>query len=348
MPIKVECDECGKKYRIPDDRAGEWIECRDCGADIEVPEDDEWDDEPRRSQRASSGQRRRRPSSDRDEGLSPGTKRAIFGGIFAVTMIVGLVIALSGGGDAPAPVPDRNDRRVADRERPVSRPSSNPAAPVPNPQPEFQPPSQPTIPPRMQPPSESAASNEPPRAADALEWRVVVDPPMKTAASSDTEPAETVDTSKPVSITFPSDSHGSSALLMPARPSGLVVLGENSTEKRLREFWDVATRKRVGVMTGMRFNPHKQAVSPGGTYYAATTFSKPGVLVWDVFNSKPLGELPLTADGSPTCRCLRCRPKNESSRSYRIPCPVAAMLPESTCGRCRPATRRERSKSKAA
>ena len=51
MPIKLECGECGKKYRLPDDRAGDWIECHECGAEIEVL--DEWDELPPRSQRSS-------------------------------------------------------------------------------------------------------------------------------------------------------------------------------------------------------------------------------------------------------------------------------------------------------
>jgi len=50
MAIRVECEECGKKYKLSDNRAGEWIECRECGFDIEVP-DDGWDDESRDRER---------------------------------------------------------------------------------------------------------------------------------------------------------------------------------------------------------------------------------------------------------------------------------------------------------
>jgi WD40 repeat protein len=303
MTIKVECDGCGKRYRLPEDRAGEWIECRECGADIEVPDgglgEDDWDDEPRR-RRGSQGSGRKRRHEPEEEGLSAGTKRALGGGGFALVLIVGVVISLSGGGggdERPRPNGD-NDQRLASNDRPTGQPrvTPSPQPNVPNSQPGTRPGSRPGLPPQMKPP-EAITPPGPPRASDAIGWRVTVDPAPKREVDPDAEPVAAVDNSKPISITFPKDSRGSNALLMPARPSGLVVLGENGSKARMREFWNAGTGKRVGVMTGLQFSPHKQAVSPGGAFYAATTFSTPGVLLWNVVEQKTMGELPLTEDG---------------------------------------------------
>lgn len=299
MAIKIECDECGKKYKLSDDRAGEWIECRECGADIEVPDggwDDAWDDEPRR--RGSRGGRSRRHEPE-DEGLSPGAKWAIIGGTCGFVLILVLVVILSRGDDDPVQPAGNNDQRLANSDRPNPQPRVNPVQPNQpgvvntNPQPGIRPP---TIPGQMKPPPETAKPGPPP-AVNAVNWRVTVDPAPRPEVDPEAEPVAEVDNSKPISITFPRDSRGSNALVMPVRPTGLVVLGENGAEAHMREFWNSRTGKRVGLMTGLNFSPHKQAVSPTGAFYAATTFSTPGVLVWDVLKQEALGELPLTADG---------------------------------------------------
>ena len=46
MPIRIECEECGKKYQFPDKFAGRIVPCKECDADIEVyDEDDDFEDE---------------------------------------------------------------------------------------------------------------------------------------------------------------------------------------------------------------------------------------------------------------------------------------------------------------
>ena len=42
MPINVSCHSCGKRYAIPDERAGQRFKCRECGTVVSVPED-EWE-----------------------------------------------------------------------------------------------------------------------------------------------------------------------------------------------------------------------------------------------------------------------------------------------------------------
>ena len=92
MPIRVECEECGKRYQLPEKAAGDIIPCRDCGADIEVP-----------------GRRRRRGhGSYRDDyedevAWYQNPPVLIGGGVGAVALIVVLVLVMTGGNSEPAP-----------------------------------------------------------------------------------------------------------------------------------------------------------------------------------------------------------------------------------------------------
>ena len=83
MPIFVECDECGKKYRLQASMAGERIPCRECGASIRVP-----------------GGRRDAHRS------GPALNPAIIGGVagFAVVVLLGLFFVLRRPAVEPAPV----------------------------------------------------------------------------------------------------------------------------------------------------------------------------------------------------------------------------------------------------
>ena len=115
MPISVECSICGKKYRVPDEKAGRSIPCKDCGGEIDVPggrrrakDDDDDDDVPVRRKSAKKKKRS-------EEGNSSGL--LIAGGIGAAVLVVGIGVffAMRGKPDAgnpiannpvqPAPVP---------------------------------------------------------------------------------------------------------------------------------------------------------------------------------------------------------------------------------------------------
>jgi hypothetical protein len=39
MPINVSCQQCGKGYAVPDERAGQRFKCRECGTVVSVPVD---------------------------------------------------------------------------------------------------------------------------------------------------------------------------------------------------------------------------------------------------------------------------------------------------------------------
>ena len=41
MPIKVQCNSCGKVYQIADALAGKKVKCKNCGAVFPIPNPDE-------------------------------------------------------------------------------------------------------------------------------------------------------------------------------------------------------------------------------------------------------------------------------------------------------------------
>lgn len=90
MPIPVECEECGKKYRMPDRLAGRVVSCKNCGWDIEVTD---------RSARKPPSRRKPKRSSKSSGNGSP----VIIGGAVIVAgalLIAGLVV-LFGSEESP-------------------------------------------------------------------------------------------------------------------------------------------------------------------------------------------------------------------------------------------------------
>ncbi|MEQ9407028.1 MAG: hypothetical protein RIK87_04850 [Fuerstiella sp.] len=96
MAIGAECPECGRQYRLPDDKAGRKIRCKECGAVVDVP---------RRAGRArragqpeSAGKRTaaaRRPARGRSSGNKRSSKNnpaLLIGGI-----VVGVVVCIAAG-----------------------------------------------------------------------------------------------------------------------------------------------------------------------------------------------------------------------------------------------------------
>ncbi len=68
MPLAIECDLCGKKYRVPERFAGKKVACEKCGGEIRVPRGDDDDDdgyreEPRRPAARSARRPGRKKSS---------------------------------------------------------------------------------------------------------------------------------------------------------------------------------------------------------------------------------------------------------------------------------------------
>lgn len=89
MPINVQCDGCGHKYRMPDHLAGETVPCKECGEDIEVP-----------------GRRRSRGAARESAQTSwlVENKIGVAIGAGAVLLLVVLLVLLLNRGGGPAPV----------------------------------------------------------------------------------------------------------------------------------------------------------------------------------------------------------------------------------------------------
>lgn len=137
MPIAVQC-ECGKQYKVGDDKAGMKLRCKDCKKVIAIPAgsgasgDDEWGDlgddiempatpKPARSQSAKSkGRRGKKKSSSRTSkgGMSPAVKYGVAGGIVVVAAGAVLGILYSKGiiGGAKKKSEPAAEKKVADAD----------------------------------------------------------------------------------------------------------------------------------------------------------------------------------------------------------------------------------------
>ena len=151
MPIDIECDDCGNRYRVADEKAGGKVRCKECGAKIEVPGGDRdlfEDDVPRRS----SSRKKKKGSSGPDAGVLVGV-----GGI-AVVCLIGVVLFVAfgrGGNRAAAPQIAQNNP-IANMSNPL--PVVNP---LPQP-PDNTPPALPANPFPSSPAANTAAQLPPP------------------------------------------------------------------------------------------------------------------------------------------------------------------------------------------
>lgn len=109
MSIFVECDSCGKKYRVSDDRAGTKLECKNCFVDVRVPS-------------ARKGGRRPAPtSSSSPNGLVIGLLASI---VVLLVVLIGVMFFREGGDSPeivespPASAIERNSTTLPDRPTP--------------------------------------------------------------------------------------------------------------------------------------------------------------------------------------------------------------------------------------
>ena len=108
MAIEITCD-CGKAYRLNDDKAGKRFKCRDCGTLIQVPEpsadDSEFGDgeeeamgEPlpvRRRSTTASGSAKKKSQKKSSSSTSGSKRPLIIGGVIAVVALVGGTLAFA-------------------------------------------------------------------------------------------------------------------------------------------------------------------------------------------------------------------------------------------------------------
>lgn len=120
MAISVACD-CGKTYKVGDDKAGKRFRCKECGEPLRVPEndldddwgDDEWGDdsgeeddyeaEPVRPRRTRSSTKGKGKGKGKKSKQTSGSNTMVFVAIGAVVLVLavgaGLYFAFSGGDD---------------------------------------------------------------------------------------------------------------------------------------------------------------------------------------------------------------------------------------------------------
>lgn len=148
MPISVECPQCGKGYRVGDDKAGRKMKCKECDAVVTIPAggdefgDDEFDDielpRPRRKSSGSSAKSSKTSSRKTSRGKSSSFTspvQLIVGGVVAVVAagIVWFILAqrgyvnTDGGETAGKDNPEENTPVVAGNNTPpANSPSPTP------------------------------------------------------------------------------------------------------------------------------------------------------------------------------------------------------------------------------
>lgn len=113
MAIKVECPQCDKAYRLPDESAGKKFRCKACSAVITVPaaEDVEVDisddvieeDDPPVRRKTAGNKPKRKKSKPAPQGISPLVW--IGGGAGAVVLFACVLVGLIGGRSSRSAVP---------------------------------------------------------------------------------------------------------------------------------------------------------------------------------------------------------------------------------------------------
>lgn len=291
MAIAVECDICGKQYKLNDSLAGKKVNCKACGSAMQVPggdDDDvmELDDRPVR--RKSGGKK-----SGKGKKSSGSMGLIIGGGLAAVVVgavVIFAVVKSMGGGNPQAAQPAANP--PAHTGGPVAvAPGTVPITPT---TPAAGTPATPTT-----PPTSPATATKPPAGVNAaefatgnivtaampLDWKAQADPP--------TEPLPTEWANK-FDIEIKARRVDKDNLTYPVVPSPFVIVGDNDDPKKgQRELWNLATGKKVGTLSGVTiYSSHKTTLSPDGRYFAWGGFGE-GIDAYDFQQKKNLGTLPV-------------------------------------------------------
>ncbi len=274
MTISIECDLCGKKYKLNDSLAGKKLTCKECGTSIRVPSeegDDDFDDEPvaPRRKAAAAPARRKKKSGGSNAGLVIGL---IAGGGVAVVGIVALVVVLAmsrttphvaqnNGGPTPQPmVPGIN---------PSVNPGTTPATPNVN----------------------NGANNKPAKPAEPIitvaapsGWKASADPsrnaPPASFANNVAIGLESKYTMDGRFITY-----GTGA-------SPFVMVGDNQNNDVPHELWNLATNQVVAKMSGVKTTASSHfALGADGRYVVWWGWGK-DLTVFDFQAGKELPKIP--------------------------------------------------------
>ena len=269
MAITVECENCSKKYRLADDKAGSTIRCRDCGDKIRVPDDEDDFDEPMarpvRRKTGIAGKRRKKSNG------STGLILALVGGGSALFLVCGIVVIwmiVGRGKPQPAAAPGEHANAV-----PAANPGGGPLAGAPG-----------ATPPAANP---GAASPIP---ATTSSWNVAADPPKNPVVWPETPPKLDGFRGQLSQLKFTSTR-------TPFAVSGIIGAGD------YMRVWNLATGEVLGKFDRPKpqLSGTKSALSADGALIALIPSGKQDVELWSVAGGQldktmPVGTAKATID----------------------------------------------------
>lgn len=292
MAIAVECEICGKQYKLNDALAGKKVNCKSCGSEMAVPggDDDEvmeLEDRPARRKGGSTGGKKSGRGKKKSSGAGLMIGLLVGGGLMML-LIGGVVIVVA----MKLMTPQVAQNPVA--PPPVSGQPGAPTTPVVV---------TPAIPPmnastQTPPatPSTSVATTTPKTETITGDPKLIVhaQPPINWTAQAD-PPATPLPTewSHNFSIPITARRIDTAHFIYPEVPSPFVIVGNNEDQKAQRDLWNLATGKKEGKLNGVAFHSsYKMSLSPDGHYMAFGGFGD-GVTVFDVQKNKLAVALPV-------------------------------------------------------
>jgi hypothetical protein len=320
MPISVECDVCGRQYKLADSLAGKAFTCKDCGAGIDVPggrksrrSDPDLDEAEEvisrkppkssavmRTQSGGGGGRRRNKRAD----AAQMQQLAVGGGVLLVVIVLGVIFG--GGGHqgpslappvqtsppdvtpmppvtntTPVPVTTPAVATTPSSTSPTNTPATTTTTPVQTPTASTTPTTTATTP-AGNATTNPPADTEPPKTSPL--YTFTVDGSWSVTADPPAEPLPTEWTADwKIPLTGPS------TISFPATLSPLIIAG-GETARSPRDLWNLATGSKLATLTGAAASaPGPLALSPDGRLVAWLNARK--VSIYDVTAKKLLGDL---------------------------------------------------------
>ncbi len=290
MPIQVACEECGKRYRYSDERAGQTVECKECGSDIEIP-----------------GGRQRGGKKKKSKQSSGLPVAVLAGSGVAALALIGLLaysFASRGPKDLPNP-PAAVTGEQALAANPAQIPSNSHASAAPTS------PSTPAIPPAIAsnstpqptPATTPAVANTTPNTEKpktsgfqqskkangfkpVTDWKVSVDPSLD---------APLLDESKNFKIKTVAGFITENLVTHPTTPSPFILIGHDAISKEPLELWNIVTGAKAASIKGPKITGNNAGLSNDGAYVAWFRHEGTGggIEVYDIKSKKSLGVLPV-------------------------------------------------------
>ncbi len=309
MTIQVACEECGKRYRYSDERAGQTVECKECGSDIEIP-----------GGRPRGGKKKK---SKKGTGLPVGL---LAGGGFAALALIGVLAFLFlNRKQAALPTPPAavtGEQALA--ANPAQPPSAVVVPTIPAPpansgttpsnlasQPDPSnptPATSPVAPPANTKPVPSGVASGFQQSKKAKgfkpveNWKVSVDPSPDAVA---------LDESKPFKIKTVTGFSVESVVSYPTTPSPFVLIGQEVASKDPMELWNIVTGAKTATIKGPKTGGHDCGISPDGSLFAWFRHEGGGggIEVYDIKAKKSLGVLPVDSTKFNVARVCLPTPK---------------------------------------